>query len=464
VPAELKLAFVNGAFLAAGSAVLLALDVYRTSLGALAAAGLAYLTGLAVVMLSAIALLTVGVPFNLVVFAGTAAVVTAGGVAVAWRRRRTFLPRATPPRSGLDAWAPRGVDGWALLIYVSLFAVFALTGLRRAWAEPLYAWDGWSIWARKAIALTHFDGLVTRFFGADAYAFMHPDYPILLPLLEAVHFRAMGSLDTQAVHVVFWLLLVAALWAMAFLASRITRPLIYAPILLAAALAPGVWEGVLSAYADVPMALFLAVGALLIGLWLAQGRPTDLALGALFLAAAASTKNEGLSAALAVLVASALVLAAEHGWRALRQLAVAGGAVVVAVLPWRAWVAAEGIESDFGVERLGPNFLLDRLSRLGPATQAIGANFADQNRWHYLVPLACSMAIICIARRSRASRIAAFYLASGILSTAFLLFAYWIGPFDLGWHIATSAQRVVAGPVFLALAALSQLSGDLDPP
>src|SRR5207244_2182719 len=57
-------------------------------------------------------------------------------------------------------------------------------------------------------------------------------------------------------------------------------------------------------YADVPLALFVALGAVCLARWLAEGDATLLPAAAIFLGAATLTKPEGLLFAIAAVVAA----------------------------------------------------------------------------------------------------------------------------------------------------------------
>ena len=79
---------------------------------------------------------------------------------------------------------------------------------------PLNRYDAWAIWALKGHALYAFGWADPAVFAGAAYRFANLDYPILLPSLEAIDFRAMGAFDTRVLHLQFLLLLVAALAAL----------------------------------------------------------------------------------------------------------------------------------------------------------------------------------------------------------------------------------------------------------
>lgn len=444
----------NLGFLAVGLAILLATRFVRWSPRAvLPALGLAYLAGVAAVTLTLVALTCAGVPFTLKSIAGTMALLAAAGLAWGWRRRDKGAP-VTPT-------ATAGADRWLVAVFLALFAVFVVVGVLRAHRQLLSDWDAWAIWTPKAIGLVRSDELVLGSFASPAYAFRHPDYPMLLPFFEAIHFRAMGGVDTQAIHVQLWLLLVAAAGALAFVAARLVRPVVWVPVILSALLAPGLREQVLLGYADVPMALFLGVGTLLVGSWLAVGQRCELAVGTLCLAAAAGTKNEGAVAALLVLlVAGAVVLGSRLPDRR-TPLVLALVGFVAAALPWQIWTAAHGIKGDLELGKaLDPGFLIDRSGRVWPAIEALELQLADQGRWTLIVPAGLALAVLGLVLR-RGRGLATFYLASALLVFASLVWAYWISPYELQWHLRTSVSRVVTVVVVITMAAALHLPAQL---
>lgn len=449
----------------AGLGVLAALDFVKPSLSeVLGALGLAYLVGVGAVLLPAIGLLTLGVAVRLPGLVALCAAIGLAGIGVAARRRgclRGLIHRPSWSRRGL------GLDVLVAAVFLVTFGMYAVLGFQHASVLPLDAWDAWAIWTNKAVALVEWGGLRPEFFASPAYSYMHLDYPVLMPLYEAIYFRAAGTVNTQAVHVHFWTLLIAFVWAAGFIASRVTRPALWAPILVAFALAPGVSSQLLTLYADVPVAIFLCIGILLLGLWLSDRRPAELALATLFLATAANIKNEGLVAGLAALVVLALVVVVSPPpqltrVRALGPALAALAGFIVGVLPWRIWMESHHITGDLPVrDALDPSFLWDRSDRVWPSIEALAGQLVLQERWFYVVPLALAVVAVCLAI-GVLRQVAAFYLLTGVMVFAGLIWAYWISPNDLGWHLSTSVDRVATSVVFVGLAALLHLSGALE--
>ena len=116
---------------------------------------------------------------------------------------------------------------WITVAFVLLFGGLAVVGLLATVQLPLNGWDAWTIWGRKAQVLTVHDTLVNGYFTHHIYAFSHTDYPLQLPIWEALHFRAHGSFDTPEILRHFWLLLIAFIWGLAFLLRERVNALVW---------------------------------------------------------------------------------------------------------------------------------------------------------------------------------------------------------------------------------------------
>src|SRR5205823_3261987 len=90
---------------------------------------------------------------------------------------------------------------------------------------PLNRYDAWAIWALKGHALYAFGWADPVVFAGASYRFANLDYPLLLPSLEAIDFRAMGAFDTRLLHVQFLLFLVAVFLGLLLVARRRWRAL-----------------------------------------------------------------------------------------------------------------------------------------------------------------------------------------------------------------------------------------------
>jgi hypothetical protein len=410
----------------------------RGRLGVVLALGPAYLLGTAATAIVAIALLVVGVPV-LPAFGLALAVVAAAGA---------FASSRAAPRQelGLRLTAP-------LAVALVLLAAFALLGAFVAASHPLQVWDAWSIYGRKAVSLHDSGGLDGTFFSDPANAIMHPDYPLLLPLLESVRMKFGAATNGAGTALLTWSLLVAYGWTLVCLLLPLTRWAVV-PV-IAFVLVPGVYQQALSGYADLPMAVFIGAGLVFTAAWLRTGSRKMLAAAALLLAAAACTKNEGVLAAAVVLFAAALVSGAVEGRRS-REPLLALACVAVAVLPWHIWTARHGLHGDVPFsDGLSPSYLADRTARAGAATSSLVRQAFGPN-WPLVLPTGIALALAAVAvRRLRA--LAVLHLLAGIGFFAVLVWIYWVSHNPIGWYLATSANRTVTVLAFIAMSAVVNL-------
>ncbi len=397
-------------FALAGYGVLNAIGILRGALWEfVAAVGLAFLAGVSFVVTLGIAFLTLGVPFRLPAFVAVSTTTFVAGMAL----RRDWLHALRSPR--LREFSLRRVpaQAWVAVPTLGAFLFLVEEGVQALRWRPLVEWDAWSIWSRKAEMLFHTGTLPTDFFASSAYAFMHPDYPILIPVFESLQYRAMGTVNTQAIHWQFFLLLVAFVLAVLYLGLRRGTLLEWLPLAIVVVVVPAVSSQLVTAYADIPAALFLALGAVLLGEWLRTRETALLALSIVMLAASASTKNEGLMASVVVLAVAVAATALARRRSDLRLLALGAGAFVLAILPWRIWLVAHGVHGDIPVLKgLEPWYLAGRADRVLPSLRSLYAQLIDQTSWLWVIPLGLVVTAFCLAvERMRA--IAAFYLASG---------------------------------------------------
>jgi hypothetical protein len=274
----------------------------------------------------------------------------------------------------------------------------------------------------------------------------------------------MGTTSLRPAQLELWLMAIGSAGAMAYLGARITRPLVWAPVVLCTVVAPGLYRNLVGGYADATMGAFLGPGILLLGMWLRAPRARTLALATLLLAAAASTKDEGLFGAVAALLVAATIQLLVRRRAELRQIAIAGLGVVAALGPWRLWVAAHGIQGQIPVGRgLSPGYLSSRSDRIGPTVGRLTHELGNRHNFLLLVALALALGGLGMAF-ARARRVASFYLAVAALFFAAVVWAICISRVALTWQLHTASDRVVQGIVALSAAAIIQLSGLLPEP
>jgi hypothetical protein len=350
VRAILGLAALNGAYAVLGVTILWAIRGLPRWSDVLRLAGLGYLLGVAAFGIAWTELLVVGVPLG-----GWGIVLSLVGGTVAAAVAGAALGRALPRGFG-DVG--RHASSAALLVTA---VGVALTGLllealfRAARLQGLQAYDAWAFWVPKGKAIFFFGGLDEQVFTT----FPGPTYPPLVPILDAASFHAMGGVDTTTFHLQYWFLVVGAVAAIAGVLYRhVPAWLLWPPLLLVLAV-PRVASGLLVPQADVLVDILFVVGALLLALWLRDGRGWRLAAAAVLFAGAGLTKREGLLFAAAAL---AVALVASFGrWRAAwpRLLAIVA-LVALAALPWRLWYRSHGLGGEAPTDA-GVGGSLDRM-------------------------------------------------------------------------------------------------------
>ncbi len=455
-------------FMAAGFGVLRASGMIETvwSLRTVAAAGLAYLLGIAAVLVTAVILLVIGLPFTLETIAVLMLLFTALLGPSAFRSP-PFRRLAMPPGFAVLARRVRSlpaedVSFWATLIVFGVIAVLGLYAVsNRAIGGGEY--DAWNLWARKANLMFLGTHLPTTVLRSPREGYIQSYYPLLLPLLEAAHLRAVGVLDDRSVHVVGWLLLVAWVFAGIYLCRRVCSRAVAAAIFCGVAVL--MISTVTTAYADVPSAMFLSLGVLALGLWLDRGRREDLVVATILLIGATNVKNEG-----AVGMAAALAAAAGTLWFArergrLRPLAAAAGAIVIlGVLPWRIWLAANGIHGDLSFGKsVDIGLLVEHRSRVWPAIKSLVSQIQPEGFDPGLfVPIGLAVALTVLLGSYGRRSIASYYLTVGLLYFVGLLWAYWTSPFTgsaYDAHVFTTIGRITVGLALIGVVAVLHLPG-----
>jgi hypothetical protein len=345
-------------------------------------------------------------------------------------------------RPGIGSLAPRG-DGIAArvleLVPLVALGVLSVAILRLYVATGLVQWDGWAMWAPKAHAL-YVDGDVWGpVFRDPAYSMQHQEYPVLLPSLQALSADALGRFDQTLIDIESGALLVAFGWGAWALLRLVVAPWFAAGAALALTGSVQLIENGAGNYADTAVASFTALGLLCVLVWLARGATATLVLSAVFFAAAASTKVEGLLFALAGIAA---VLATARGFgRSLRSVAWFAGAVLALPVLWAVVDRLNGPGAK-NVDRgtlTDPNTIADAAGRIPNAASGLLSVIWD--RWPLVSTLlATAVAAVCLVRLWWH---AAFFVVWGGLSFVSLVAVYYASVAPIDWLLATSADRVV---------------------
>jgi hypothetical protein len=424
----------NALILVVGLGLLPWLGVARSWRQLVARCGLAYLCGLVAVGILAAHLALVHVSFG---WPALAVVASLAAVSGAWHLRGSERPAWTRPQ-------------WLVLAAAAALAALLVEYARAFAVAPLNRYDAWAIWALKGHALYALGWADPAVFAGNAYRFANLDYPLLLPALEAVDFHAMGAFDTRLLHLQFLLLLVAALAALGTLLAGQVHPVLLWMLLGAVALAPAVFDQLLTAYADLPLALVFAVGVAAAARWLLTDERWALAVATLCFAGALLTKNEG---TLFVAAAFLGLFAAAYSRR--RALAVAVAVDVALLLPWKVYVRAHHL-SDINYN-LADSFHPHKLG-VGPiAFRTLGGQMLDPRQWGLLAPIFFLVLAFAFLRGERA--LALFAGVTVLLSWLGLSWIYVISHFEYSSYLDSTKRRVVASVVLAAAALIPLLAG-----
>ncbi len=438
----------NLLFAVIGAGVLAAARITRTTGSLVERWGLAPLTGMATVGIIG----TIFEPLHLgVTVPVVIALALASIVLLALRLERA--PR-TPRPPWLDADRIVGVA--AAIGLVAVGAVVALT----FWVKPIVEYDSWAMWAMKARALAAFGWADPQVFEADSYRALHLEYPLVLPVIHAVGIRAAGSYEGRLVILQCLLIGGAGLLALWAVLRDRARPAVLLPCILAIAIVPGMFGQLATAYADVPLALFVGVAVAAAARWLVDLDNRWLIVATLFLIAAALTKNEGLLFATAAF--AGLILAAA-GRRRVTVL-LAGLAFGLAILPWRVHLSRAHLSGrDYD---LSSSFAAgggsQRVSRGLEAAHRLVQFALDPDRFGFLLPFAVAAAAIALV--VGLYRLGAFLITFLTISLAGLTWVYAISGLDLDGYLRASGDRVVTGLVLGGASVGTVIFGELGGP
>jgi hypothetical protein len=406
-------------------------------------AGLAPLAGIAWAGIAGATLATAGTRLSLAGLVVLTAATCAGGALRILRRATVPEPSEPVRRSRLEL----------TLVVVALASIAALcvAALAAFHDKPVAEYDGWAIWATKAKAIAVLGSADPAVFAGEAYERLHLEYPLLVPAVHALPLQALDHYSSPAIILQCLVIGAAGLLALWALLRDRVRPVLLLAFLAATLAMPAFLVQLGTGYADVPLALFIAVGLAAAARWLVDDGAPWLALTTLFFAAAALTKNEGLLFAASTYVPLLLVASG-------RRRAVGLSAAVVALLyaPWRAYTAFHHLETpDYDLSSsFDVSWVAGRLDRGPPAARALLGEALELRQYGLLLFLGVCAAALALAFGPRSLGVLAAGFA--LLSLAGLSWIYVLTPYDLAFYLSTNKDRIVMSLV-VGLAALAPL-------
>jgi hypothetical protein len=435
------LAALDLAFLLSGLSLLAGLGLVRSPRDALRLAGVAFTLGWAAWGILFVVALVAGLPLARAEIALLFGVLALPGVVALVRARPVRLERVAPPRLG---------GQWLAVASAGVIVLYGEALGRRAFgAAATYHGDAWGFWLPKAKSIALLGGLETGPGGVTS--FFHPEYPPLVPALQAAAFRFMDGIEVSVLPVQEWLFVVGFVAAVGGLLATRVPPSVLLPSLAVLMLMPAFGRHTGLSLADQPLAMLFALAGVAVALWLLDRREAYAVLAALLLAGAVLTKKEGLLLALVLAAMAALVSVGRlrSAWRGLVALVVVP---LLAVLPWRLWVRAHDVVSapDYRLsDLLDTQLLADRADRLEAAIRQLPGIVLDPGRWLLAVPLALAAAALAAPV---APRLVVLVVGTTGALFAGLVVVYWISALPPEHYIDTSAERALSSLVLFAAA------------
>ena len=319
-----------------------------------------------------------------------------------------------------------------------------------AWLLPMEAYDAVANWGLKAKAIFLGGDITESFLRNPNYEVFHPDYPLLVPLLESYVYRCIGDLREASAKMVFPLYLagsVAILIAALRKAGQTRRSCLLFGFLLVSI--PYLSEQATNGYADVVVSFYFGAGSLYLYLWQIKGTGLFLVFSALLTGCAALTKNEGLVLVCIHLVWLAAVLLSRSGIALRRRLVSLGiyFCILAAILmPWYLFKNSLGLRNDVVNSEVVAGLNWNSFSRVGPILYHLQTQVFGPKNWNLVWILLC--AAVGLKHRILLRSPAVFVLcAMGLTLVAYmsvyLITPYTIPPFDVTWHLRTSASRLL---------------------
>lgn len=315
-------------------------------------------------------------------------------------------------------------------IFSAVFVVVAGTlYFWRGLFDPISGYDPLSFWFLQSKEIFISKALRFEFLGQQNLAYVHLDYPKLIPALSAQFCNIAGYWNDALAKTSFANLLLAAIFGLASFARRRADFIltVFGLLLFAG-------ENLWGSYVDGYLALYAGIGGLFCARALRGSGKGDIGTGLLALGMAANLKNEGvvllLAGVLALVVCRRKFLSGY--WLPLSLIFATVGV-------WAFWKRVWHLPSDLS---FGADSLQRALVRIQNAEtyQLLWLHLVRTPQLGRVLLLVVACFAVGRAWRDRACRFTLLFVA---LYFGSLLFVYLSTPHALDWHLRTSAYRTI---------------------
>jgi hypothetical protein len=402
---------LNLLFMGAGVVLLAGLRSWDTWIELFDSLGLALVVGTCAIAVLGTLVLIAGGGLPLPTILGLAAAVAAVGVALAvWRHRP--LPRRLGSLPRLSAGTIAACIGalGTLAILVALF--------RLARVMPLGGGDSFENWVPRAKVIYFFGKIDTPLFTGLGGS----RYPILVPTLQAMDFRFMGSAFGPELAIQYWFLYAGFVFGAFSLLRRLAPAWLAWLFIALSGVLPQLIGRVLNAQADWALDLPFALSAVLAVVWLREREAWQLACFGILIAAEIATKQEGLL--LVGCLYAGIAAASLRDWRrAWPPVAIVGAAAYLVNLPWRIWWGERHLPPVLPTVGLGD--LATHLHRGWLSLHLILRLVFNYEMWLAVVPIALVAAVAALTAGTKAREAAVLYLVTAVAAVAGFSYILW---------------------------------------
>ena len=311
---------------------------------------------------------------------------------------------------------------------------------------PMEDFDAVGNWGLKAKAIFLANAVPMGFLGNRDYITVHPDYPLLLPLIESFVYSILGHLNDFAVKWIFPLSLTACVAALYASLQRMTLDrtacMAFAFVLVSI---PHFVFNATTAYADIIIASYFGMGFFYLFLWIQQRNDLFLWLSALLTGMAGLTKNEGLALCLVNLVVLALAAGTEkrfHHSDYWRRILIYTGIIIVVLIPWLVFRMTINTPNDLiNRKNIESVFQWETFNRVKTIFYYYQSHLFNLKNWNLLWLAALGLVLFRFRRIIQSDQ--RYILLAALMTFSIYTAAYFVTSYDVAWHLRTSVSRLM---------------------